>query len=480
MRTSTLRKPAHWTYSVILLFVCAMAFLPAHLEAQTYLWITNPSFEQPGVEKVKGWDSTCADPAWTALYDIPGWSSDVSPWDSGVEQGSATDGVWTAFLMGQDSSAYQITDHIIVEGDDITLFVDARNTWQATTLLMQLFSVDTLNVRATLESSTIEVTGTMATYTLGFKAADHPDALGKKLGILFDNVTPLAQSWIGLDNVRATNANPSVEVVNYSFELPGLEKVKGWDGECADPNWAGLLYDIPGWTSDAPAFDSGVESGFTPTEGAWTAFMMAQDTSVYHLTNHLIQAGDEIELRFDSRNTWQATLLMAQMFYLDDAGARVTLAEDVFEIFDTYAEYSSAFKAADHPAAVGRKLGILFDNVTPVAQSWAGLDNIRLINSGATAVAERETNPAVFSLAQNYPNPFNPSTNISYTLQSSGKVRLSVYDLSGREIAVLVDRIESAGSHRVAFSGAGLTSGIYFYKLQTANEVITKKMVLAK
>jgi hypothetical protein len=94
------------------------------------------------------------------------------------------------------------------------------------------------------------------------------------------------------------------------------------------------------------------------------------------------------------------------------------------------------------------------------------------------------TTPSValnrFELAQNYPNPFNPSTRIHYTLKSNGKVRLSVYDLEGREVAVLVDGVQNAGAHDAVFSGAGLTSGIYFYRLQTADEVITKKMALVR
>jgi hypothetical protein len=85
-----------------------------------------------------------------------------------------------------------------------------------------------------------------------------------------------------------------------------------------------------------------------------------------------------------------------------------------------------------------------------------------------------------FSLAQNYPNPFNPITKISYTLRSKGMVRFSVYDVMGREVVVLVDGVQNAGSHEVTFSGAGLPSGVYFYQLQTANEVITKKMALVR
>jgi hypothetical protein len=88
--------------------------------------------------------------------------------------------------------------------------------------------------------------------------------------------------------------------------------------------------------------------------------------------------------------------------------------------------------------------------------------------------------PYRFELAQNYPNPFNPSTKIQYTLKTTGKVRLSVYDLLGREVAVLVNGVRAAGSHEVTFSRPDLGSGVYFYKLQAEGQVMTKKMVLLR
>ena len=88
--------------------------------------------------------------------------------------------------------------------------------------------------------------------------------------------------------------------------------------------------------------------------------------------------------------------------------------------------------------------------------------------------------PLDYELAQNYPNPFNPTTTIDYALRVNGKVRLSVYDLMGKEVALLVDGIQSAGNHEVQFSGANLTSGVYFYKLRADDQVITRKMILVK
>jgi hypothetical protein len=95
-------------------------------------------------------------------------------------------------------------------------------------------------------------------------------------------------------------------------------------------------------------------------------------------------------------------------------------------------------------------------------------------------VPKEQANPKTFTIEQNYPNPFNPSTKISYTLLRKDKVRLSVYDVLGKEISVIVNRVQSEGVYEVTFSADNLSSGIYFYKLQTTGATITKKMVLIK
>jgi hypothetical protein len=88
-----------------------------------------------------------------------------------------------------------------------------------------------------------------------------------------------------------------------------------------------------------------------------------------------------------------------------------------------------------------------------------------------------------FKLEQNHPNPFNPSTVIKYELFSSTYVRLKVFDLIGREVTTLVDQTQSAGEYTVEFDASkfsNLTSGIYFYKLDTDNYSDVKKMILTK
>ncbi|PID59622.1 MAG: hypothetical protein CR986_04975 [Ignavibacteriae bacterium] len=92
---------------------------------------------------------------------------------------------------------------------------------------------------------------------------------------------------------------------------------------------------------------------------------------------------------------------------------------------------------------------------------------------------EREINNQ-FYLSQNYPNPFNPNTTINYTIPSTNKVKLKIYDVLGEEIETLVDELQNQGKYSVNFDASNLSSGIYYYQLITENFIKTKKMILLK
>lgn len=85
-----------------------------------------------------------------------------------------------------------------------------------------------------------------------------------------------------------------------------------------------------------------------------------------------------------------------------------------------------------------------------------------------------------YKLEQNYPNPFNPVTSIKYSIPQDGFTTLSVYDISGKEIAKLVHETKQAGDYTVSFNAAGKPSGVYFYKLQVNGFIQTNKMILIK
>ena len=86
----------------------------------------------------------------------------------------------------------------------------------------------------------------------------------------------------------------------------------------------------------------------------------------------------------------------------------------------------------------------------------------------------------MFSLSQNYPNPFNPITTIGFGIMEKGNVRLSVLNILGEEIRVLINEEKEAGYHEIDFNGSDLPSSVYFYRIQAGNFIDTKKMILLR
>lgn len=87
---------------------------------------------------------------------------------------------------------------------------------------------------------------------------------------------------------------------------------------------------------------------------------------------------------------------------------------------------------------------------------------------------------AVYALKQNYPNPLNPSTVINYSIAEASLVKIAVYNLLGQEVALVVSEFKEAGKHTINFNASGLTSGAYFYTIETPQFKQTKKMLLTK
>jgi hypothetical protein len=88
--------------------------------------------------------------------------------------------------------------------------------------------------------------------------------------------------------------------------------------------------------------------------------------------------------------------------------------------------------------------------------------------------------PQEYALSQNYPNPFNPSTLIEYSVAKTGRVSLKVFNALGQEVATLFDGEQTPGKYVATFDAKGLTSGVYFYRLQSGTASITQKLILMK
>ena len=123
--------------------------------------------------------------------------------------------------------------------------------------------------------------------------------------------------------------------------------------------------------------------------------------------------------------------------------------------------------------------------VSPTVGYAAGFSGLIARTNNAGGLTEvknisKRTIPQKFSLSQNYPNPFNPSTVINYQLPMNSHVILKIYDVLGKEIAVLVNEEHSAGNYSINFEASKLSNGMYFYRLQAGNTIETKRMMLIK
>ena len=113
----------------------------------------------------------------------------------------------------------------------------------------------------------------------------------------------------------------------------------------------------------------------------------------------------------------------------------------------------------------------------------AQISNVEIFSDTLVPVAVDPVNitvPETYSLSQNYPNPFNPNTKIDYSVKANGNVSIKVYNVLGKEVAVLVNEFRNAGIYTVNFDASSLSSGVYFYTIQTGGFTDTKKMILIK
>jgi hypothetical protein len=135
----------------------------------------------------------------------------------------------------------------------------------------------------------------------------------------------------------------------------------------------------------------------------------------------------------------------------------------------------------------GNRVYVSYDAV-PLPEDLSKIEgyvSVYELTQGPSAIKQREEGLKEFRLEQNYPNPFNPSTTIRFDLPEAGRVRLAIYDLVGREIAVLMDEKWSQGEHEARWDGLDarhvpVPSGVYLYRLDAAPHHGTGKLLLLR
>lgn len=107
---------------------------------------------------------------------------------------------------------------------------------------------------------------------------------------------------------------------------------------------------------------------------------------------------------------------------------------------------------------------------------------MQVISGGVLVGLDNEENnsPDDYDLSQNFPNPFNPTTMINYQLPVNNDVNLSIFNMLGQRVATLVKEYQQAGMYNITFDGAGLSSGVYFYRISAGSYSKIRKMTLIK
>ncbi len=196
-------------------------------------------------------------------------------------------------------------------------------------------------------------------------------------------------------------------------------------------------------------------------------------TLLHHVLKNCVSYGGKGVTLYTSTeqvtNSWQTlTLTDADFESLDTAGVTGPRNADYSLPKLKFLHLAKGSQAIDK----GTNVGIAFTGSAPDMGAYE--------YSGTTGIGNDLAHAKGFVLGQNYPNPFNPSTMIRYQVPVSGNVELKVFDVLGKEVAELVNGIQSAGTYSCVFNAAALPSGLYFYTLKSGSNVETKKMLLLK
>ena len=294
--------------------------------------------------------------------------------------------------------------------------------------------------------------------------------------VTFPNLSGVADSWVELNGGDIDIASYD-EVTIAAWFTPALENTQwntlwffGDDGGGLGYGSDGICFQ-PSRGDDVARFwiTSGNPSAPYNNEDGVVDVIEYNDLDLHHVVCEVNET-PEIVMYHNGQLVGATALTSDPATGKDNA---------IWNISPNFARFAHSCYAADLPY-LGNIHEIAIFNKALSDEEVAFLFNVG-VNGFPTLVNNKEAQiPEEFSLSQNYPNPFNPTTTISYTLKESEQVRLAVFDLSGKEIATLVDELQDPGEHEVTFNAQGLASGVYCYQLRTEAGMLTKKMILMK
>jgi hypothetical protein len=248
-----------------------------------------------------------------------------------------------------------------------------------------------------------------------------------------------------------------------------------------------------------PWFRGADTSAFVAFEGSGFAANNFQRTNGTYLDDYLItpsvagigQAGSKDSLIFWTRSQFNqppainfpdSLMVLASTTGIDTANFTIML--DYFAVPKTgwSRRAYSLHNRVPPNSTVRLAFRYLLYNVGPTSGSgdFIGIDAVQVLRIAPSDVHPDQTATVDFRLLQNYPNPFNPTTSITFTTPHSSLTSLRVFDMLGREVVTLLNRYVAAGTHSCVFDASLLSSGVYYYRLQSGTQSKTKSMLLLR
>ena len=379
-----------------------------------------------------------------------------------------------------DVNLSQVVD--ITPGESYTLTFDASTGAGNTRTMVAGIGLNQGPFFANIE--TVTLTETTQTFTLELTATD--DGTGTDFGdaesrVLFDMGADVGV--VVIDNVSLVLAGdgggggeepPIVEgpLSPIDFEADGIGADFTWDVFENGDNPAVEIVDNPD--------PSGVNTSAriaritARAEGASFAGATTRDVGTFLLD----ETNNQISIM-----VWKSVISDVGIKLETASGFAFPEIKQANTVTNQWEELTFDFSGVDNPTdEPWNGITIFPDFRERDTETVTFFDNITFSEDGTvTSVEDTDGIPNKFELSQNFPNPFNPSTQITFTLPATQEVTLKVYDIMGREVATLLNNTrQAAGVHAVTFDASRVSSGVYFYRLSTATNSITRKMTLIK
>jgi photosystem II stability/assembly factor-like uncharacterized protein len=413
---------------------------------------------------------------WTLLPNSPTTSS-VTPhkdvWFININTGwiSGSAGVWKT-TNGGNNWQQQLTQTDM----ESVCFTDSLNGWATCKGGISQPSVyKTTNGGATWTGLTnIPSPGTDGLIGLSVYDANTVNAAGHELGTpRFIRTTNGGANWICKDLSAFAYA-----VVDCYFYSRDSGFVTGQTTFSASSSNRGVIL----WTGDGGATWSVRYTTARRVSAGWKLSFPDANTG-YMSCNRITNGDSSIFIKTTNRGaTWTEKAYTPQPNFFYDIKGIGFLTPSIGWVgrYDAQYVFQTTNGGSTWQQVVFGSSVSSFHFVTDSIGYAAGTRVYRFARTWLVPVRQNQSVLPGFRLFQNYPNPFNPITSISYTLPKAGFTRLEVYNVNGRLIKTLIEKEQSAGYYKVNFDASGLTSGVYFYKLNAGRFSEVQKMLLIK